>query len=44
MVRILPWPFSSFSEATVRIGDSGVTCLQEREIEALVRGKLSSDA
>lgn len=44
MVRILQWPFIYFSEATVGDRVSGVNCLQEHEIENLVRGKLNSDA
>ena len=44
MVRFLEWPFIYFSEGTVEDRVSGVTCLQEREIEDLVRGKLSSGA
>jgi hypothetical protein len=42
MDRFLEWSFLYFSEGTVDDRVSGVTCLQEREIEDLVRGKLSS--
>jgi hypothetical protein len=44
MVRFMEWPFSYFSEATVEDRDTGVSCLQEREIESFVRGKSSADA
>jgi len=41
---LLERPFIDLSEAIVKDRVSGVSCLQEREIEALVRGKLSSDS
>jgi hypothetical protein len=44
MVRFLEWPFIYFSEATVEDRISGGSCLEEREIENLVRGKLSAEA
>lgn len=44
MVRFLEWPFIYFSEASVEDRVSGGSCLEEREIENLVRGKLSAEA
>jgi anti-sigma factor RsiW len=44
MVRFLEWPLIYFSEATVENRVSGGSCLQEGEIEDLVRGKLSAEA
>jgi hypothetical protein len=44
MVRFLEWPFIYFSEAIVEDRVSGGSCLEEREIENLVLGKLSAEA
>jgi anti-sigma factor RsiW len=44
MVRFLEWPFIYFSEAIVEDRVSGGSCLEEREIENLVRGKLNAEA
>ncbi len=44
MVRILHWPRINRLEATVEDRVSGVTCLEECEIEALVRHRLTPDA
>jgi hypothetical protein len=44
MVRFLEWPFIYFSEAIVEDRVPGGSCLHEREIENLVRGKLSAEA
>lgn len=43
MVRCTLWPFIYFSEATVEDRVSAASCLQEHEIEDLVRGKMSPD-
>ena len=44
MVRFLEWPFIYFSEAIVEDRVSGGSCLEEREIENFVLGKLSAEA